>query len=243
MSLVSVADLEVRYGADRAVHGLDFEISAGRAVCLLGPNGAGKTSTLLATTGLVEPHAGTITVAGENATRRDARWFVEHGVVLVPEGARNFSSLTVLENLELPSKVLGRRRTKGNIDDVFELFPVLAERRRQHAGLLSGGEQKMLAIGRGLMIDPVVMCVDEPALGLAPVVINRILQALAALMRRGIGIAVSEQSLAFVEELGGDVLVIERGLCTWRGVAEGLSNIPAVAEALIGRGTRALPGV
>jgi len=241
MSLLSVSSLEIRYGADRAVHDLSFEIAPGAAVCLLGPNGAGKTSTLLAASGLLRPQAGAVTVDGVSAARRDARWFIEHGVVLVPEGARNFAELTVLENLELPARALGRQHLKTVLDEVFDLFPVLAERRSQHAGLLSGGEQKMLALGRGLMTGPRVMCIDEPALGLAPVVIARILRSLEELLRRDLGLLVSEQSLPFVEELGGDVLVIERGTCTWRGPAVGTSAVPEVADALIGHGTPGTP--
>lgn len=239
MSLLSVADLDVNYGPERAVRGLSFAVSAGVPVCLLGANGAGKTSTMLAVTGMVRPSGGTVTVRGGPANRRDARWYLDHGVALVPEGQRNFGALTVQENLELPGRALGTKHQRETFDNVFDLFPVLAERRSQKAGLLSGGEQKMLAIGRGLLTGPEVLCVDEPTLGLAPVVIKRILTALSALSERGIGVLISEQSLSFVEAIGGDVLVLERGTCTWRGAGAGLSQITAVAEALLGRGTTA----
>lgn len=235
-AMLRVTDLEVRYGAVIAVQSLCIDLEVGKTVSIIGANGAGKSTTLLALTGLQKPSNGTIEVAGSKLTGKSARAYLGAGVCLVPEGQRNFGSLTVEENLMMPLVALRRKPEKRLFDLVYDLFPVLGERGSQRAGLLSGGEQKMLAIGRGLMLDPRLLIVDEPTLGLAPVAINAIRNALIALQSTGMTTIVAEQNVQFAEEMAGAVIVLERGHLIWTGGHEHLRSQPEVRHALLGEG-------
>jgi branched-chain amino acid transport system ATP-binding protein len=191
---LAVEDLEVRHGAVTAVRGLSFEVGRGEIVGLIGPNGAGKSSTLHAIMGAVRPARGDVRVNGISVVGRRPEDVARRGVALVPEGRRIFAELTVEENLRLG--LAGRRRRDGVADDmrqVYDLFPVVEEARRRKAGTLSGGQQQQLAIARALVADPEVLLLDEPSLGLAPLVVDLVFEALADIRERGLAILLVEQ--------------------------------------------------
>ena len=189
-----VEDLEVRHGAVTAVRGLSFEVGHGEIVGLIGPNGAGKSSTLHAIMGAVRPAGGDVRVNGVSVVGRRPEDVARRGVALVPEGRRIFAELTVEENLRLG--LAGRRRRDGVAEDmrqVYDLFPVVEEAARRKAGTLSGGQQQQLAIARALVADPEVLLLDEPSLGLAPLVVDLVFEALADIRERGLAILLVEQ--------------------------------------------------
>ena len=192
--MLEVSGLEVRYGTVPAVRGLDLVVGRGVIVGLIGPNGAGKSTTLHAIMGAVRPSAGDIRLRGLSIRGRPPERVVRAGIALVPEGRRIFSELTVEENLRLG--LSGRRSKAGSaeaVERVYELFPIIRESRRRQAGLLSGGQQQQLAIGRALVADPDVLLLDEPSLGLAPTVVNTVFEALAAIRAQGVTILLVEQ--------------------------------------------------
>ena len=182
---LALEDLEVRHGAVTAVRGLSFEVGRGEIVGLIGPNGAGKSSTLHAIMGAVRPAAGDVRVNGISLVGRRPEDVARRGVALVPEGRRIFAELTVEENLRLAGN--------NNLSPAYELFPVVEEFRKRHAGALSGGQQQQLAIARALVADPEVLLLDEPSLGLAPRVVDLVFEALAAIRDRGLAILLVEQ--------------------------------------------------
>jgi len=191
---LAVEDLEVRHGAVTAVRGLSFEVGRGEIVGLIGPNGAGKSSTLHAIMGAVRPAGGDVRVNGISVVGRRPEDVARRGVALVPEGRRIFAELTVEENLRLG--LAGRRRRDGVAEDmrqVYDLFPVVEEAARRKAGTLSGGQQQQLAIARALVADPEVLLLDEPSLGLAPLVVDLVFEALADIRERGLAILLVEQ--------------------------------------------------
>jgi branched-chain amino acid transport system ATP-binding protein len=193
-AMLEVSGLEVRYGTVPAVRGLDLSVGSGEIVGLIGPNGAGKSTTLHAIMGAVRPSAGDIRLAGTSIRGRPPEQVVRAGIALVPEGRRIFSELTVEENLRLG--LSGRRGKDGAteaVERVYELFPVVRESRSRQAGLLSGGQQQQLAIGRALVAEPDVLLLDEPSLGLAPTVVNTVFEALAAIRAQGVTILLVEQ--------------------------------------------------
>jgi len=192
--LLAVEDLEVRHGAVDAVRGFSLEVDRGEIVGLIGPNGAGKSSTLHAIMGLVRPTAGDVRLEGRSVVGRRPEDIARRGIALVPEGRRIFAELTVEENLRLG--LAGRRTRRGGADDlrrVYELFPVVEEHRRRHAGALSGGQQQQLAIARALVSDPQVLLLDEPSLGLAPRMVDAVFEALQQIRDRGIAVLLVEQ--------------------------------------------------
>jgi branched-chain amino acid transport system ATP-binding protein len=192
--MLEVSGLEVRYGTVPAVRGLDLVVGRGEIVGLIGPNGAGKSTTLHAIMGAVRPSAGDVRLGGLSIRGRPPERVVRAGIALVPEGRRIFSELTVEENLRLG--LSGRRSKAGSaeaVERVYELFPIVRESRRRQAGLLSGGQQQQLAIGRALVAEPDVLLLDEPSLGLAPVVVNTVFEALAAIREQGVTILLVEQ--------------------------------------------------
>ena len=192
-ALLELDGLDVRYGRVAAVRGLTLEVAAGEIVGLIGPNGAGKSTTLHAITGLVPPAAGDVRLAGRSLRGRRPEAIARAGIALVPEGRRIFGEFSVEENLRLG---LAARRGNGAasaLDGVYELFPVLAEMRRRHAGALSGGQQQQLAIGRALVAGPDVLLLDEPSLGLAPAIVELVFDALAAIRERGVTVLLVEQ--------------------------------------------------
>jgi branched-chain amino acid transport system ATP-binding protein len=191
--VLEISGLEVRYGSVPAVRAIDLEVGRGEIVGLIGPNGAGKSTTLYAVMGAVRSSAGEILLDGVSIRGRAPEQIVRSGVALVPEGRRIFAELTVEENLRLG--LSGRRsgRSEDALEEVYELFPTVRESRRRHAGLLSGGQQQQLAIGRALVADPDVLLLDEPSLGLAPTVVDAVFDVLRAIRERGLTILLVEQ--------------------------------------------------
>ena len=205
---LAVDALRVRYGAVEAVRGLTLEVSPGEIVGLIGPNGAGKSSTLNAIMGAAPVAGGDIQLDGRSIRGRRSEDVARAGVALVPEGRRIFAELTVEENLRLG---LAARRTPGNVDSVFELFPVIGEFRRRHAGALSGGQQQQLAIARALVAEPSVLLLDEPSLGLAPRVVDVVFDALAAIRERGLAVLLVEQRAQRTVALADRTHVLSNG--------------------------------
>ena len=191
--ILSIKDLKVSYGGIEAVKGISFDVRRGEIVTLIGANGAGKSSTLRAIAGLVKPSGGSITFEGENITGADPTSIVKHGVTLVPEGRRIFADLTVLENLKIGA-YLRHDDLKEDLEWVYSLFPRLKERSWQAGGTLSGGEQQMLAVGRALMSRPKLIMMDEPSLGLAPIIVRGIFDIIKEIHERGTTILLIEQN-------------------------------------------------
>ncbi|MGB7541500.1 MAG: ABC transporter ATP-binding protein [Burkholderiales bacterium] len=234
MSLLEIRGLEVRYGGIRAVRGIDFEVDGGELVCLIGANGAGKSSTLRAISGLAPTAPGTVRFGGRDISDTPAFARARSGLVMVPEGRGVFPQLTVEENLALGAY----SRTDGDIASdrrrVFELFPRLAERRRQSAGTLSGGEQQMLAIGRALMSRPKLLMLDEPSMGLAPIAVRRIFEVIRDISRAGVTVLLVEQNARLALELASRAYVMESGAITLAGPACELLHDPKVRAAYLG---------
>jgi branched-chain amino acid transport system ATP-binding protein len=191
--MLDVSGLEVRYGPVAAVRDLTLRIGNGEIVGLIGPNGAGKSTTLHAITGLVPAHSGDVTLEGESIRGRTPEAIARAGIALVPEGRRIFADFTVEENLRLGLAARRGRNGSGAISDAYELFPILREYRRRQAGVLSGGQQQQLAIGRALVAGPSVLLLDEPSLGLAPTLVDQVFETLGKIRERGIAILLVEQ--------------------------------------------------
>jgi branched-chain amino acid transport system ATP-binding protein len=210
--LLAVDAIDVRYGVVSAVRGLSFEVRRGEIVGLIGPNGAGKSTTLHAIMGLVPPSSGDIRVAGVSVRGLPPERVARSGVALVPEGRRMFGELTVEENLRLG--LAGRRESAGanaDLDSVYELFPIVHEFRRRQAGALSGGQQQQVAIARALVARPDVLLLDEPSLGLAPVVVNVVFEALEAVRERGVSVLLVEQRAQRTVALADRTYVLSNG--------------------------------
>jgi branched-chain amino acid transport system ATP-binding protein len=227
--------LAAGYGDLLAVRSVSLEVREGECVALIGANGAGKTTTLRAISGLVPPRAGRIEFRGQPLAGLPPRRVVELGLAHVPEGRQVFPSLTVRENLEMGARTpAARAGRKASFDAVFALFPRLLERERQPAGTLSGGEQQMLAIGRGLMAQPRLLMLDEPSLGLAPLMVRGIFEILAAVNRRGTTILLVEQNVLRALELCDRGYVLENGEVALAGGRAELSASPHVRQAYLG---------
>jgi branched-chain amino acid transport system ATP-binding protein len=223
------------YGDLVAVRSVSLEIHPGECVALIGANGAGKTTTLRAIAGLLPLRAGRIVFEGRPVAGLDPRRVVELGLAHVPEGRHVFPSLTVRENLEMGARTPGARAARrGSLDEVFALFPRLEDRQRQVAGTLSGGEQQMLAIGRGLMARPRLLLLDEPSLGLAPLAVRGILEIVETVNRRGTTILLVEQNVRRALELCHRGYVIENGTVTLAGSREALLRSDHVRRAYLG---------
>jgi branched-chain amino acid transport system ATP-binding protein len=235
MSLLEVVNLSVAYGTVRAVRNLSLEVRDGELVALLGSNGAGKTTTLKAVMGLVPVAAGRVTFAGAEITNRASEHIVRSGMTLVPEGRRVFPNLTVDENLRLGA-VGAFRRTPTPESELFELFPVLARRRNQLAGTLSGGEQQQLAIARALRSSPRLLLLDEPSLGLAPQVVESIFELLAELRRRGTTICLVEQNVNLALEVADRAYVLASGKLHLFGSSRELLALGDVDRTYLGIG-------
>ena len=235
MALLEVRNLTVRYGSIEAVRNVSFPVGEHEITALIGANGAGKTSTLLALSGLLPPAEGRIVFQGEDITGWSAERIVRAGLVQVPEGRAILGPLTVLENLELGAWVHGAgHKTQHDLDKVFHMFPRLAERRRQAAGTLSGGEQQMLAIGRALMARPRLLLLDEPSMGLAPVVVSAVFKYIQIIHSEGTSILLVEQNARQALRLCQSAAVLEHGVLTKRGTGSELAGDPAVAAAFLG---------
>ncbi len=233
--MLEVKGLEVRYGGINAVKGIDLAVGAGELVALIGANGAGKTTTLKALAGLLKPAAGRIYYNGDDITARPAHELVRAGLALVPEGRGVFGRLTVEENLAMGA--YSRRdaaRVKTDYDRVYGRLPRLAERRRQLAGTLSGGEQQMLAIGRAMMGRPRLLLLDEPSMGLAPLMVQNIFEAIRAIATEGTTLLLVEQNARLALETCHRGYVMESGLITAADSAERLLANPQVRQAYLG---------
>ena len=232
--MLRLEGLSCGYGAMRAVDGLDLELPAGGVHALIGANGAGKTSTVMAVAGLVAVQAGRIVFEDRDLTADPATRRVAAGIALVPEGRRLFADLTVEENLTVGGYALPAGRSAANRDRVFGHFPRLAERSRQRAGSLSGGEQQMLAIGRALMAEPRLLLIDELSLGLMPSVIDLCYRVIAGLGAEGVAVLLVEQSTSRALDAADRVTVLESGRKVWQGGAEAARADPALIEAYLG---------
>mgnify|MGYP006269606197 CR=1 FL=1 len=234
-ALLQVQDLAVSYGPIDAVKGVSFGLAAGEITALVGANGAGKSTTLLALSGLLRPRAGRILFEGEDITRLPSHKIVQRGIVQVAEGRAILTTLTVRENLELGAYT--RRDWAGiqrSLDEVHHLFPLLKERERQAAGNLSGGEQQMLAIGRALMAKPRLLLLDEPSMGLAPLLVQEIFRTLAQIHRGGISILLVEQNVRQALRISRQGYVIENGQIVLSGTGAALLADPKVVEHYLG---------
>ncbi len=235
MSLLKVSDLRVSYGGIEALKGISFEVEAGQIVTLIGANGAGKSTTLRTIAGLVRPAAGTVAFDGKDITGIDAQKVVEGGIALVPEGRRVFPNLTVLENLKIGAYLRkDEAEIRADLEEVYKLFPRLMERRWQLAGTLSGGEQQMLAVGRAMMMRPRLMMMDEPSLGLAPLVVKDIFRIIQVLKSRGITILLNEQNANAALRCADYAFVMETGRITMSGTGAELLSNEKVKAAYLG---------
>ncbi len=231
--ILSIHDLSVNYGGIEAVKGISFDVHEGEIVTLIGANGAGKSSTLRTIAGLVKPSGGTINFRGDNITGRDATTIVKKGITLVPEGRHIFPDLTVLENLKVGA-YLRSDDIFGDIQWVYDLFPRLRERSWQAGGTLSGGEQQMLAVGRALMARPKLIMMDEPSLGLAPLVVRDIFEIIRQINHQGVSILLIEQNANMALKVADSAYVMETGCITLSGAGKDLLNNEAVKKAYLG---------
>jgi branched-chain amino acid transport system ATP-binding protein len=234
-ALLSVEHIEVRYGDLVGVADVSLQVPAGSVVALLGSNGAGKTTTLNAIAGLVAPSLGTIDWNGEPIARLPSHAIVSRGLALSPEGWRLFVGQTVEQNLRLGATIVAdKKRIPGLMERVYDLFPRLAERSRQRAGTLSGGERQMLALGRALMSEPKLLMLDEPSLGLAPTVVDQLYDALERLHAEGLTLLLAEQSVPLALQIADYAYVLQTGRTVLEGPAETLENDPQVQRIYLG---------
>jgi branched-chain amino acid transport system ATP-binding protein len=234
-ALLEVSGLKVAYGRVEAVRDVSLRVMPGEFVAVIGSNGAGKSSTLKAIAGVIAPAAGTVHFASEDATGRPSHEMVRRGLALVPEGRQVFSDQTVEDNLRLGGYARGPARTEERLARAYALFPRLKERREQLAGSLSGGEQQMLAIARGLQSEPKLLVIDEVSLGLAPKILEFLFPVLVDLNRAGLSILLVEQLAAQALAVASRAYVLENGRILTSGDAEALAHDPQVMEAYLGR--------
>ncbi len=236
-ALLEVKDLELAYGQVAVCRGLSLRLDRGEIVALIGANGAGKSTTLRAIAGLLPPRVGTIVFSGKDVTAMPSYERSKLGIALVPEGRRVFPFLTVRENLELGGFNVRNDAAKirQRLDGVFAMFPRLSERSGQNAGTLSGGEQQMLALGRAMMSEPQLLCLDEPSLGLAPIVVQDIFQKIRAINAAGTSVLLVEQNARHAFETASRGYVLQTGSVIASGSCAELKANPRVQEAYLGR--------
>ncbi|MBI3107565.1 MAG: ABC transporter ATP-binding protein [Candidatus Rokubacteria bacterium] len=232
--MLDVRDLHVYYGEIHALKGISFRVAQGEIVTLLGNNGAGKTTTLKTLSGLLAPRRGDVLLDGASLAGAPPHGIVLKGITHVPEGRRIFNRLTVLENIEMGAYIRSDRGIAEDMERVFAIFPRLKERRAQVAGTLSGGEQQMLAIGRALMAKPRLLLLDEPSMGLAPVLVEQIFETVQAINRQGVTILLVEQNAAMALSIAGRGYVLETGEIALSGAAADLAGNPEVRRAYLG---------
>ncbi len=233
--MLRVENLEVAYGKIQALWGVSFEVSEGEIVALVGANGAGKTTTLKTLSALLHPKGGTITLGGRRLDRCTSADLVELGVIQVPEGRKLFPLMSVRENLLLGGYAQSARAERDRrLEEVFEIFPKLRERQSQIAGTLSGGEQQMVAIGRGLMAGPKILMLDEPSLGLAPIMVEEMFRVIEEINRRGVTVLLVEQNTEHALELAHRGYVLESGRVVLTGTGKELLANERVREAYLG---------
>ena len=232
--MLEVKALEVAYGGIKAVKGIDLEVREGELVTLIGANGAGKTTTLKALAGLLRPSSGAVYYKGRNLTGTPTHVLVQLGVALVPEGRGVFGRLTIEENLAMGAYARRDGGVARDIERAYALFPRLAERRRQAAGTLSGGEQQMLAIARALMSRPTLLLLDEPSMGLAPLMVQKIFETIRTVAAEGVTLLLVEQNAKLALELCSRGYVMESGTIALSGEARDLLSNPQVRHAYLG---------
>lgn len=239
MSLLEIDGLKVNYGGIEALKGIDFYVDEGEIVTLIGANGAGKSTTLKSISGLVRPSAGEIRYDGQKISGLDPQRIVARGISLVPEGRRVFPNLTVLENLRIGAYLnKDAAAVEEEIERVYKLFPRLQERHWQSAGTLSGGEQQMLAVGRGLMAHPKILMMDEPSLGLAPLIVKDIFKKILEINESGVTVLLIEQNANAALKIAHRGYVMVTGNITLSGSGIELLNDPSVREAYLGTKTK-----
>lgn len=240
--MLTVTDLHVAYGKIEAVRGVGLSVDQGRITLVLGANGAGKSTTLKAIAGMVPAQRGSVVLDGAEVLGQAPHRLVRRGLALVPEGRRVFGPLTVAENLRMGGYTAGKKVLEQTLGRVYDTFPILAERRDGAAGLLSGGEQQMLAFGRALMSQPKVMLMDEPSMGLAPVVVDSILAGVRQMADDGIGILMVEQNAEAGLDLADDVVAVARGEVVYTGASGDARNHASVLRAFLGEAALAGKG-
>jgi branched-chain amino acid transport system ATP-binding protein len=235
MAMLRVENLEVFYGVIRAIKGVSFEVNEGEVIALIGANGAGKTTILHTITGLIQPHAGKIEFEGHDLVKTPAYKIVQMGMAHVPEGRRIFQQLTVLENLRLGAFTRkNNSEIQASLKRVYRSFPRLEERKNQVAGTLSGGEQQMLAMGRALMSNPKIILMDEPSMGLSPLLVTEIFNIIREISSGGTTVLLVEQNAKKALEISNRAYVLETGKIALEGNAEKLMNNENVKKAYLG---------
>lgn len=235
MALLEVKNLEVYYGVICALKGISFEVNEGEIVSLIGANGAGKTTMMQSVVGMIPKKSGCVIFDGNDITKTPCHKIVQLGMTQVPEGRRIFQELTVYENLMMGAyTVRDQQRFKTELDAAFERFPRLAERRNQIAGTLSGGEQQMLAMSRALMINPKLLMLDEPSMGLAPILVDQIFEIIKELNAQGTTILLVEQNASKALQIADRAYVLENGSITLSGTGTELSSSDEVRKAYLG---------
>ena len=239
--MLTISNLHAAYGKVEVLHGISLDVPKGKVVTLIGSNGAGKTTTMRAISGMIKPKAGTVTLSGIDVTGMDSHRIARAGLAHSPEGRRVFSTMTVTDNLLLGAfpRFTGAR-PKGDINHdlerALELFPRLKERQHQLAGTLSGGEQQMLAMARAVMLNPEVVLLDEPSMGLAPILVDEVFRIISRLKSEGVTMLLVEQFAAAALNVADYGYVLENGRISLHGPAESLKNDPAVRAAYLGGG-------
>ncbi len=233
-TMLKVSGLKVAYGGIQAVKGVSFEVMEGELVSLIGANGAGKTTTLKAITGTQPAASGEIQFLGRNIKGQGPWDLVKQGLVMVPEGRGTFTRMTITENLQMGAFVRNDNEVEADIDKVFAIFPRLKERRNQLAGTMSGGEQQMLAMGRALMARPKVLLLDEPSMGLSPIMVDKIFEVVNDIHQRGTTVLLVEQNASRALQLASRGYVMDSGEVTMSGDAKALLNDPKVRAAYLG---------
>jgi branched-chain amino acid transport system ATP-binding protein len=234
MPLLEIEDIHAHYGTIEALKGISLTVDEREVVTLIGSNGAGKSTTLRSISGLTSPRAGTISFGGEEITRAPAQQIVARGITLAPEGRHVFPRMTVRENLELGAHLRRRDGLEEDLQRVYSLFPRLEERHRQKAGMMSGGEQQMLAIGRALMGRPKLLMLDEPSMGLAPILVERIYETIGEINRSGVAILLVEQNANFALDIARRGYVLETGQVVIADDSQRLRDNPEVQRAYLG---------
>ena len=232
-TILKVDDIHVYYGAIHAIKGVSFEVGQGEIVALIGANGAGKSTILKTVSGLMHPRSGKIEFMDQDITHMDAYKLLRHGLAHVPEGRRIFLQMSVQENLEMGAYIQ-KEVSKADLDMVFDLFPRLKERRKQVAGTLSGGEQQMLAMSRALMSHPKLLMLDEPSMGLAPILVDQIFDIIKQLHQAGTTILLVEQNASKALQVADRAYVLETGKVTLSGTGTELSQSDEVKKAYLG---------
>lgn len=234
-TILEIKDLETHYGKIHALRGISFSVEAGEIVTLLGANGAGKSTTLRAISGLIKTTSGSIQFMGEDITKKPAHDIVKMGLIHVPEGRKIFKGMTIKENLELGSFTLDDDlERKRRMDHVYEIFPVLQERRNRDSAFLSGGEQQMLAMGRSMMTNPKLLLLDEPSMGLAPFMVQEIMKIIVRLNKEGVTILLVEQNAKVALKLADHGYVLETGEIVIKGDAKTLQKDESIVKAYLG---------